>query len=305
MNTSINNPSVSDIYQIVSDTIVKQIETGTPPWKKPVLSVRFENGTVLNRPCNFVTKRAYEGINMFLLSCTPHIVPMFLTFNQVQSLKGKVKKGAKGYIVVFWKKEIVKFSVNDGEEKEKERFFLTYHKVFNVEDTTIDYQKYIVREVSQPKKEAIKIESCEAIIKGYVNPPKIITSETDMCYYPLTDKIGIPAYTRFKKGTEYYHVLFHEMIHSTGHRSRLNREGIEDFSGFGSASYSKEELIAELGAAFLGKISGIDTPETVTNSAAYIKGWLEPLKNDKKFFFEACSKATKAVEYILGVRYLA
>ncbi|MDF7821802.1 zincin-like metallopeptidase domain-containing protein [Runella sp. MFBS21] len=300
MNTSVKNPVNFDIYQVVSDAIINQIETGTPPWKKPVLTVRFEDGTTFNRPCNFVTKRPYEGINTFLLSCTPHTIPMFLTFNQVQALKASVKKGAKGYIVVFWNKETFTEIGEDGKEKEKSRFFLKYHKVFNVEDTTLDYEKYIVREDAKPKKEAVRIQACEDIIKSYVNPPKIVTTETDMCYFPISDKIAIPAFTRFKKGSEYYHVLFHEMIHSTGHRSRLNREGIEEFKGFGSASYSKEELIAELGAAFLEKMAGIDTPEMLTNSAAYIKGWLKPLKEDKKFFFEACSKATKAVEYILG-----
>jgi len=300
MNTSVKNPVAFDIYQLVSDAIIAQIETGTPPWKKPVLRVRFEDGTTFNRPCNFVTKRPYEGINTFLLSCTPHTVPMFLTFNQVQALKGSVKKRAKGYLAVFWKKETVKDIGTDGKEKEKNRFFLTYHKVFNVEDTTLDYRKYIVRETEKPKKEAAKIESCEAVITGYTNAPKIVISEKDMCYFPVSDKIAVPAFTRFKKGPEYYHVMFHEMVHSTGHRSRLNREGIEQYNGFGSASYSKEELIAELGAAFLDKIAGIDSPDTVTNSAAYIKGWLKPLKDDKKLFFEACSKATKAVNLILG-----
>lgn len=301
MNTSVKNPVSFDIYQMVSDTIIRQIETGIPPWKKPVLTVRFEDGTTFNRPCNFVTKRPYEGINTFLLSCTPHSVPMFLTFNQVQNLKASIKKGSKGYIVVFWNKDTYTETDTEGNEKTKTRYFLKYHKVFNIEDTTIDYQKYVARESEKPKREAVKIEACEAIIRGYKDAPAVFSTDKDMCYFPKSDKIGIPPFTRFKKGVEYYHVLFHEMIHSTGHRSRLNREGIEAYTGFGSASYSKEELIAELGAAFLNKLTGIETPDLVTNSAAYIEGWLRPLKNDKKFFFEACANAAKAVDHITGM----
>jgi antirestriction protein ArdC len=142
------------------------------------------------------------------------------------------------------------------------------------------------------------IEQCEAIVKRMPNPPAM-QQDARAWYRPSTDTVGMPSKSLFNLAEEYYSTLFHELTHSTGHASRVGREGIEDIAAFGSESYSKEELIAEMGAAMLCGVTGI-SPATIPNSAAYLQGWINRLRGDSKLLVSAASQAQKAADYIQG-----
>lgn len=293
-----------DIYQHITDLIVSKIEQGVAPWTKPRLTVDLGAGSC-NRAINMVSKKPYEGINALILGCSPYDVPLFLTFKQAEDLGGKVRKGAKSLPVVFWQKRQTEKVSDTGKVTEENKFLLRYYNVFNVMETDLDYSAFITSKPAEAEPtEAQIIPSCEAIVQGYVGSPLLVHHDQNRMFYsPGRDIVNMPDQKRFEDPEEYYHVFFHELIHSTGHKCRLDREGFTSVAGFGSPDYSKEELIAELGASFLASVAGIDTPELVTNSAAYLKGWLSVLKADKKFLFTAAALASKATKYILGESY--
>ena len=142
------------------------------------------------------------------------------------------------------------------------------------------------------------IERCERIVRDMPNRPKMETSNA-ASYRPLTDTVGMPDKSLFAGSEEYYSTLFHELGHSTGHPSRVGREGIENVNAFASTSYSKEELVAEMTSAFLCAVSGI-SPATLSNSVAYLQGWIRKLRGDSRLLVSAASHAQKASDYILG-----
>ena len=290
----------SEIFEMVNNVIINEMEKGNTPWRKPWTTLKDDENNLFNYPCNYVTKRQYSGINALILGCSQYSTPFFLTFEQVQQQKAQVKKGAKGLPVVFWKPFEVESTNKQGEKVVEKKFLLKYYKVFNVEDTTINYQKYVVSEPLKVEKSYNKIDSCEEIINGYKNRPVLKNSDRKGCYYvPSADYINMISAPRFKTANAYYCTYFHELVHSTGHTNRLKREGVTGVIKFGSANYSFEELIAEIGASYLCNFAKIVTPDLTTNSASYINGWLSKLKSDKTFFYKAAKEAEKAVAFIL------
>ncbi len=145
-----------------------------------------------------------------------------------------------------------------------------------------------------------KIKQCERIIDTWKDKPEVRHGKQKACYMPFSDLVHMPALESFIHSEEYYSTLFHELTHSTGHEKRLNRQGITEIAPFGTPLYSKEELVAEMGAAFLCGFAGIEHA-TIDNSAAYIQGWLMKLKNDKKLIIIAATRHKKAANYILGI----
>lgn len=280
----------NSVYDIVTDAILAQIEQGVIPWHKPWATVK---------PYNFKTGKEYRGVNPILLSGATD--PRFLTFNQAKELGGNVKKGAKSHIVVFWSPLSVK-TVKDeesGEElvdsKSLGKFVLKYYRVFCASDIEgIDFGPLPV-----PVKEFNPIDAAEQVWNDYKNRPAFVMGGNKACYYPSRDQIQMPLKEVFESPEEYYSTLFHEMGHSTGHPTRLNRKGIAEFNGFGTHTYSYEELVAEMTAAFLCTHVGIEN--TIQNSASYIKGWASKLKEDTKMIVLAASQAQKASDLILGV----
>ncbi len=270
------------VYEYVTQNIIKQLEEGTVPWKRP-----WKNGV----PINYVTRKPYRGVNLFLL---PH-GGEYLTFKQVQKLGGKVKKGSKAHMVVFWKPVEYEKEVNNGGKKEVEKVtipLLRYYKVFHLSDT----------EGIPSKLETIDndpIESAEEILKGYTEVP-IVNKENSAYYSSSKDFINIPAINQFPKVEEYYCTAFHEIVHSTGLEGRLNRFKATDSGIFGSETYSFEELVAELGASMLCGVAGIEEV-TINNSASYIASWLEKLKDDKSLIIKASAQAQKACDFVLKV----
>ena len=275
-----------DVYQIITDRILEQLEQGIIPWHKP-----WTGG--IDGAYNYTTKKSYSVLNQMILSHAD----AYLTFKQVQDLGGKVKKGAKAEIVTFWKILPVDDTDKDGKPIKKNIPFLRYYPVFWIGDTEGIERKEVKRTQLDP------IEEAEKIIGLYMNsdnhPTLERTKTSDKAYYsPMLDKVVVPEIGQYNEISEYYSTLFHELTHSTGSKTRLNR--ITEVAHFGSEEYSKEELVAEIGAATLVSIAGIETPKSFKNSAAYIQGWSKALKDNKKMIVEASGKANKAVNYILG-----
>jgi antirestriction protein ArdC len=280
--------ATTTVYEIVTQKVLAALAKGTVPWQKP-----WDASTV--RPCNAETGRPYSGGNMFLLSMLPYAVPAFLTFNQIKKAGARIKEGQeKAHFPVFYWNWVEK--VDD--KGNKTRFpMLRYFLVWNVEQ--IEDYTLPERLTAGAKREHSPIESAESIVKGFINAPELVIANTDRaCYHPATDKVMVPMLSQYAVPEAYYSTLFHELAHSTGHGSRLNRKEVTDPITFGSHDYSLEELVAELTAAFLCAESGINN--TVENSAAYIGHWHAKLSNDPKLFWTAAGRAQKAADYILG-----
>jgi antirestriction protein ArdC len=277
----------SSVYSIVTEQILKQLESGVVPWRKPWRA---------EPPCNLVSGKQYRGINPFLLSSQGYGSRYWLTFNQASKLGGHIRKGEKSSIVTFWNIGQEK-TVQDaeGNSRKSKPFLLRYYRVFNIEQTEGIADKLGLGNAG-PR--IPSIEQCEAIVSGMPNSPTM-QQDARAWYRSSTDTIGMPSKALFQSSEEYYSTLFHELTHSTGHCSRIGREGIEQLNTFGSESYSKEELIAEMGAAMLCGITGI-SPATIPNSAAYLQNWISRLRGDSKLLVSAASQAQKAADYIQG-----
>lgn len=285
----------ANVYQLVTDRIMEALEAGVIPWRKT-----WKGGV---HAMNWMTKRAYTGINALLTNLSPYEYPYFLTFKQANALGGKVKKGAKSIPVVFWKKilkdqdgNIVADSEAGNRNDLKEKYVLRYYRVFNIAD--VEDVDFVLPEL--PVSEAKPSKVCEELVATMPNPPIIKVGNHEPCYMPAQDSVFMPSLARFGEAEMYYSTLFHELIHATGHASRLNREAVVNTAKFGTITYSKEELTAEIGAAFLCRITGIELPETFENATAYIQSWLAKLEADKRFIFKAAAEAQKATKYILG-----
>ena len=282
-----------DVYQVITDRIIGLLEKGVVPWQKP-----WQGGEQM--PRNLVSGHEYRGVNVFLLHAMMYQSPFWLTFNQAREMGGHVKKGERASPVVFWKRLQV---AAPGEPDGKKTIpFLRYYSVFNVvqcEDIPADK----IPALSDSKREHCPIQAAESIVAAMPQKPEIKHGGGRACYSPSLDSVTMPLPETFRSGQDYYSVLFHELTHSTGHASRLNRKGIDssggEWSAFGSTPYAREELVAEMGAAFLSGHAGI-VERTLDNSAAYIQSWLARLKDDCKLVVQAAAQAQKAADFILG-----
>lgn len=275
------------VYEKVNEKIMDLISKGTMPWE-----MTWEGSTL---PMNLASNTQYRGINVWMLSATAmfngYSHNQWLTFNQARKLGGAVKKGEKASFVVFAKR-IEKKGQDNVPEDERDFFFLyQYYNVFNVA------QCDGITPIEKKVRENTPLEEAEAIVAGYKNKPEIIRGEYSPCYSPLNDKVFMPTIDAFTSSEEYYGALFHELAHSTGHESRMNR----DLDGkMDKTSYSKEELIAEFTASYLRAMTGIATPVAYANSASYIDGWSEIIKKDSRIIMNSASKAMRVADYILG-----
>jgi antirestriction protein ArdC len=289
MQSSSSLQQHASVYEVVTQQIIKQLESGVAPWHKPWRT---------EPPCNLISGQQYRGINVFLLATQGYGSRYWLTFNQAQKLGGHIRKGEHSSIVTFWKIGDEKIVTDaDGNERNTRPFLLRFYHVFNVEQTNGIADKLGLGNAS-PR--VPSIDQCEAIVSGMPNRPAIIR-DGRAWYRPSTDTIGIPSRTAFDSAENYYSTIFHELTHSTGHSSRIGREGIQNLNEFGSESYSKEELVAEMGAAMLCGITGIER-KTLANSAGYLKSWIDVLKSDARMVVFSASQAQKAADYIQGVR---
>ena len=287
----------TNVYQMVTDRIIAQLEQGVIPWQKPWHGA--PDGAI-----SYTTRKPYSVLNQMLLGQPGE----YLTFNQISELGGTIKKGAKSKFVVFYKPMIKvekRETTVNGEivENKKETVIpiLRYYNVFHIDDIEGISSKYEASATSTIQ----TIEKADKIIADYIEREqlKFESKLSSKAYYsPVEDKVVVPEIEQYDIVEEYYSTTFHELVHSTGHEKRCNRHELLGVAAFGSESYSKEELVAEIGSAMMLNRIGIDTEKSFKNSAAYIQGWLRKLKNDNKFIISASSKAEKAVKYILNIQ---
>ena len=279
----------ANVYEMVTNRIIAELEKGKIPWEKPWAGVR-------NGAYNRITKRPYSLLNQMLLQHSGE----YATFKQWQDLGGHVCKGEKSEIVVFWKIfESKEANPDTGEIEIKKIPLLRYYNVFHI--SLVEGVEPLAPE--QLNDEVEPIEAGDKIITDYITREHLnfIECKSNQAYYsPSNDTVVVPLKEQYSMINEYYSTTYHELVHSSGHKTRLNRLQTGAIESFGSENYSKEELVAEIGSATLMSIAGIETPKTFRNSTAYIQNWLQVLRNDNKFIVSASSKAEKAVNYILA-----
>lgn len=293
-----------DAYEAITDRILKRIEKGVVPWQSPSIArVGF--------PRNFSTGNLYSGINVFLLGSHEFQSPYFLTFLQAKELGGHVRQGEAGFPVIkvgTWNKEEVQTPIiTDGETANPERRrFLKLYTVFNA--CQIEGIEFPEVPKCDTFTENAMAGNARRIVSEMPRPPIINEGRKSFPHYvPDIDTVEMPSRETFRAEWRYYKTLFHELAHSTGHETRLNRQSLTENRGRYAAGddkkiYCLEELVAEMAAAFLGASAGI-VEDDFENSAAYLKGWLDVLrvKDNKTWLVKAASDAQKAADYILGV----
>lgn len=278
-----------DLYQEITNRIIVALESGVAPWKQGWVG----GGQAIKH----ISGEPYSLLNQLLLPKPGE----YLSFKQAIEEGGHVRKGEKSSMVVFWK-WLPKLAEDGqpiiGENGKPEQVpYLRYYSVFH-----IDQCEGIAAKHTEPAPDVVKPdEKAEQIINGYLSRSgvRLRHVEGESCYYtPSTDTVTLPLVKQFLSTDEYYTAAFHELTHSTGHESRLKR--LDTTAHFGGQLYSKEELVAEIGAATLVNIVGLETKSSFENNAAYIKHWLAVLKDDKRLIVSAAGKAEKAVQLILG-----
>lgn len=277
----------TNVYEMVTNRIIEQLEKGMIPWQKPWSG---SNKGAYNR----ISNKPYSLLNQMTLAHTGE----YATFKQWTELGGHIRKGEKAEQIMFWKIQPIEKENEDGEKVIRQIPILKYFNVFHISQVDgVEPKEDIKVNEHEP------IEQAEKVKVDYMNREHLQIRETisDKAYYsPTADYIQVPCKEQYQNIEEFYSTLFHEMVHSTGHKSRLDRLETGASAHFGSESYSKEELVAELGSATLVNMLGIETSKSFKNSSAYIQSWLRVLKNDTHFIVSASSRAEKAVNYILN-----
>jgi antirestriction protein ArdC len=289
---------MNKVYEIITDQMMKKLEDGVVPWHK---SWATDGGM----PKNLITNTEYRGINIFLLGCQGYSSPYWVTLKQANEAGGKVRKGESSTMYVYWKRNTyTKENETTGEDETKTGFILRYYRAFNVEQCeNLSHKRIKEMQEAQKGREFNPIEECEMVVTNMPKCPAISNGVARAWYHPNSDTINMPAKTAFESDESYYGTLFHELSHSTGHVSRLERHKKDNCThNFGSQDYSKEELVAEMGSAFLCGHTGIED-KTLDNSASYIASWLKRLKDDKMLVVQAAAKAQKSTDYILGITW--
>jgi len=260
----------SEFFNDILSQISQKLSEGVLPWRRTWR---------VGLPSNFISKKAYSGVNFLSLSNQSFPSQYFATFLQIKELGGSVNKGAQGLPIVFWN-----LIEKDDDENKKHVPVFRISYVFNLFETTLFNPEV------QPQ-----IQSCESVISSMPTRPKI-KHNFSRCYYnPLQDYISLPFQSDFESTEEYYSSLFHELVHATGHPSRLNRKLLN----LSDEERIVEELIAELGATFLAAKCGIELT-TFDNSASYIAGWLRLSQDSKNVFLRAVQQSRLASEYVVG-----
>lgn len=293
------------VYEQVTDRIIGYIERNRClPWRKPWVTAY--GGMA---PRNYRSGKPYRGVNVILTSMNGFPSPYWLTFNQAKAMGGSVRKGEHSTPIVYWntiekpeKGKDTDEEKTDEDETDKPEIkaygFYRLYSVFNAEQ--IDGIQFPVSKPSQPEHAFTPIECAEKLVRDMRERPAIAYGGDQAYYSPSGDRVVVPERSRFVSPEEYYSTLFHELAHSTGHPKRLHRFGADRAERFGSRGYSKEELVAEISSCFILNSIGISTEGTDGNSAAYVKGWLEALKGDRRMLVGAAGLAGKASDYIMG-----
>jgi antirestriction protein ArdC len=288
------------VANVVVKPIMEKLEEGVVPWRKPWRKSKTNTMSYHGRE--------YKGINYFLTLISGRKGP-WITKNQVRKQGGRVKseEWKKGLPIILWK-WIEKEEEDASGVKRKKRFpMIRFYVVWSLDQCDgVDDPAWLKKiKAGEKVQQNDPIEAAEDLWEGYSDKPDVLFGFNHACYCKVPDKIEMPNRNDFHSAEEYYSTLFHEGAHSTGHASRLGRLGTEESTTiFGSADYSKEELVAELSASMLMAECGIDWENTtLDNSAAYIKNWMDKLTDDPKILITAAQQAQKAVDHITGNAY--
>lgn len=283
---------MNQVYKIVTDRIISEMENGRIPWIKTWSGVD---------PSNVISGKPYKGINKLMLgfASTQYGNGWFLTPKQANDLGGKIKNGEKASMGVFWKiyNSRIKSDIeNDEIEQIEKRFVLRYYNLFNISQC----ENLKLPEHCNTTTTKLTTQKPNDIYRSYIQREQIVEGYGKPSYSPSQDIIRMPNIDQFTNENAFFATAFHETIHSTGHIKRLARFDIKNIAHFGSETYSKEELVAEIGSSFLCEYSGIANAMTEQNNIGYLQSWIQVLKNDPKMIIFAASKAEKATEYIIG-----
>ena len=282
---------MKDLYAEVTARMVDALETGLVPWRKP--------WTLMGAHRNLTSGREYRGINVFLTALSAmrggYSYPLWVTMKQANRLGGRVRAGQRGTLVVFWQPQVYTRKKDDGETEEQRRLVFKRYYVWNVEQV----DGLVLPEISKGAG-AASHDGAEALWEAYADKPGVFHGGGAAFYSPALDAIQMPHRATFESTAAYYQVLFHEAIHSTGAKQRLDRSTLTQAGRFGDANYSQEELVAEMGGAMLLARSGMEP--SYANSAAYLRGWLKALNDDKRLVVVAAQQAEKAARYVLNER---
>jgi antirestriction protein ArdC len=289
------------VEEIITDRIVKLLEAGTVRWHKP-----WANRGADAFPRNAITKRQYRGINVFILASQSYGSAYWLTYREAERLGGHVRKDEHGTPIIFWEWLSREVEKHDGSVAERQFPMLRYYTVFNAEQTEGCRLPVDASPADAPVFNPI--EACEAVYGNMPNRPMLEHGVTvaitrgrrlEAYYTAGSDTVVMPRREVFEGAEFYYSILFHELTHSTGAVHRLNRPTLNQALRFGDTNYSKEELVAEMGAAFLAAHTGIEQV-TLPTSASYLDSWVKALKGDARLAIQAGASAQKAVDYVLN-----
>ena len=283
------------VAEIVTDSILASLEAGVAPWRRP-----WKSGI----PRSLATGKAYRGINAFILALAPYSSPYWLTRKQVEARGGSIRPDQRGkyWPVVFWKflddrkdsADTTVLALTSPSKSRRQSVLMRFYQVYNTDQC---------EGVSVPQigLDFEPIERAAEIVEGMPSRPPIDHGGDVACYFPRDDRVQMPPAARFRCAEAYYATLFHELGHSTGHASRLARPSVDGVTlpVYGSEDYSKEELVAEMTAAFLSAEAGIDA-STQETSAGYIASWLKALANDRRQIIHAAQAAQRAADFVLG-----
>lgn len=275
-----------DTYQEVTDQIVAALEAGRVPWRRPWNVDVGQPRSIDGRP--------YRGINALLLGMSEFDDPRWGTFNAIRRHGGHVRRGERSTLVVLWKPIDVRDA--DAPGGKRRVLMLRYFRVFNVAQAAGMELEPMERGAGLESDEVTA--AAEGVAAEYPAPPTLSYGGTSAHYVPARDHVQIPPLASFESARGFATTLFHELVHSTGHESRLNRDELMASNGFGSEPYSREELVAEIGAGMVA--AGVGIEPDYRQSAAYIGSWLAALRNDKKLIVSAAARAQKATDWILG-----
>lgn len=269
-------------------------ENVTAPW------VRLWN-PAMGQNRNLITGKAYRGGNVFMTAIQGYASPFFATRKQIVKAGGEINRQEDGKLVPYT--PIIFWNFPDAEQKAAGRFpFVKFYQVWNVEQTTGLTELAASKLEKEAGPPVNPIEAAQAIVDGY-HGPTIRHGDARAYYTPGTDTVTMPEMQAFASAEAYYSTIFHELAHSTGHRTRLDRDGVANPARFASHDYSEEELVAEMSAGMLTGFAGIETPETVENSAAYLDHWLAKLKREPGMLAASGGMAQKAVDLIRGIKW--
>jgi len=279
------------VNEIVTRKLFQLLKEGKIPWVKPWNSRE-------GRPRSGMTGRMYRGINALICSAmvSGYSDPNWYTLKQLTKLGLRLKEGQKSTPVVYWN-----WTDKRQSDGSIEKFpFTTFYKCFNRQQIEGAEKVWPPTEETKPN-ENWELEA-NLLIQKYQESggPKIDYGRDRAYYQPSTDIIGVPSRADFTSVAEFWSTIFHEVTHSTGAKKRLNRE--EGMKGlFGNHDYSKEELVAEMGACFF--LADLGVEKHIENSAAYIRGWLEKLEGEEKILMQAAQQAEKSCDYVRGESY--